>query len=227
MEWIREELFKNKDEKYKNFQSSLIPTLDKDRIIGVRAPIWQSIAKQIIKNGEDDEFLFSLPHYYLEENNLHAAILSKKRCSFEETLMLTEKFLPYIDNWATCDSFLPAAFKDDPEKVLPHINRWLKSEHTYTVRFAIVLLFKLFLKAHFRPEINNMLKGIKTDDYYINMALAWYYSVALVEQYDHTIKILEEKSLSKFVQNKSIQKTIDSYRISNKTKDYLRTLRIR
>ena len=227
MDWPANELFKNKDEKYKEFHSSLIPTLDKAKIIGVRAPIWQRLAKDIIKSGNAEKFLSSLPHYYLEENNIHAAIISKGKYTFDQALKLTEEFLPHIDNWATCDSFLPSAFKKDPEAVLPYIKKWLNSDHTYTVRFAIVLLFKLFLKEHFKPDINDMLSSIKTDDYYINMALAWYYSYALVEQYSQTIGIIERKELPRFVHNKSIQKAIESYRIPTEVKDHLRTLRIR
>lgn len=227
MKQITERLFEAKDEKYKAFHSSLIPNISPESIIGVRTPQWRKLAKEIVAEGAANEFLSQLPHRYLEENNIHAAIICNLKCSFEETVRLTEEFLPYIDNWATCDSFTPKNFKKYPEKVYPYILKWLKSDKTYTVRFAVVLLLNLFLDEYFNPEINDILSRIETDEYYINMAIAWYYSFALIKQYNSTITFFTEKRLPVFVHNKAIQKAVESYRIPKETKEYLKLLKIR
>ena len=168
-----------------------------------------------------------LPHKYYEENNLHAYLIENIAKTFEEAVMLTEKFLPYVDNWATCDTFSPKAFKKDLNALYDKTLEWMNSSHVYTVRYGIVTQLQHFLDVEFRKEMLDIMAEIHTEEYYINMAIAWYYSFALIKQYTATIPLFEERRLDKWVHNKSLQKAIESYRIDKETKDYLRSLKIK
>lgn len=223
---IREKFFENQDLGYRDFNSKLIPNIDKEKIIGVRSPILKKLAKEFAKEENIGDFLNDLPHKYFEENNLHCFLLHSEK-DIEKLLMETERILPYFDNWATCDSFSPPAFKKHPEIIYSKIKEWINSDREYTIRFGIVTLMSNFLDEEFKPEMIDLIAGIKSDKYYINMAIAWYFSFALIKQYESTIGLIESKTLEKFVQNKSIQKAIESRRIDDETKDYLRTLKIK
>ncbi len=222
---IQSQLFAMADGDYKAFHQKLIPTVDPDRIIGVRTPALRTYAKAFAKTDEAAEFLRTLPHYYYEENNLHAFVVETIK-DFDTALAETEKFLPYIDNWATCDMFLPRVFKKRPMDLMPKIKQWINSPETYTVRYAVGLLMSLFLDESFSPEYLAMTANIERDDYYINMMQAWYFATALAKQYDSTIGYFTEKKLSTWVHNKAIQKAVESRRISDEQKAFLRSLKI-
>jgi len=223
---IREKLFSVREDSFADFQAKLIPTVVRKNIIGVRTPILRKLAKELVKDEQIADFFHDLPHQYLEENNLHALIIAQMK-DFAQVMEYTKSFLPYIDNWATCDIFSPKIFRKHYTEVYEQSLAWLKSEHTYTVRFAIVTLMSNYLDEQFRPEIPYLLAEIHSEEYYINMALAWYYATALVKQYEVTIGILEKQKLPKWVHNKAIQKAIESYRIDQQTKACLRKLKIK
>jgi len=220
---VRRELFDLQDEKYRDFHKKLVPTIDEERIIGIRVPELRKYAKAFPAQ-DKDAYLDSLPHRYIEENNLHAFIISGMK-DFDEAMRRTEEFLPYIDNWATCDSFMPKVFKKHPDAVYEKVKQWLESERTYTVRYALVTLLNNFLDEEFRPEMLGLAANIRSEEYYINMAAAWYFSVALVKQYDAALPYITEHRLDRWTHNKAIQKAIESYRISDETKVYLRSLK--
>ena len=226
MKKIIDILFSNQDLKYKDFHSSLVPNVDKDRFIGVRTPVLRSIAKDMIKDGSYKEFINEFPHYYYEENTLHSCILSLYK-DLDELLIELDKFLPYIDNWATCDLLRPKAFEKDHDRILDKVKEWIDTKEVYSVRFGIVTLLSFYLDDYFSDEINDIVLNINSSEYYINMAIAWYFSYALIKQYNRTINIFKEKRLSKWIHNKSIQKAIESYRINTDKKDYLRSLKIK
>jgi len=221
---VRAELFAMQDETYRSFHKKLVPTVDETRIIGVRTPILRRYAKALASQGEGESYLDLLPHHYIEENNLHAFLISSLR-SYDEAMARTEAFLPYVDNWATCDSFQPRVFKAHRDEVFDRIRGWLQSDHTYTVRFALVTLLNNYLDADFRPEGLAMAAALETEEYYIRMAVAWYFSVALVKQYDAALPWLQSGQLDKRTHNKAIQKAIESYRISPEIKTALRRLK--
>ena len=222
---IREDLFKMQDEKYKLFQSKLIPTVNPDNIIGVRTKNLRDYAKKMVKENTYQAFLGDLPHKYFDENQLHAFIISELK-SYDECIFYLNKFLPYVDNWATCDQTSPKVFKKNLDKLLKEIMIWINSKDVYTIRFGISMLLKYFLDENFKEEYLDIVANIKTDEYYVNMMISWYFSVALVKQYDKAIPFLENKVLSSFVHNKSIQKAIESLRITSEKKEYLRKLKI-
>jgi len=221
---ITEELFKLQDTDYKSFHSKLMPTVDADTIIGVRVPVLRKFSKDLSKTF--DVTAYSLPHEYYEENNLHAFLIEHIK-DFSLALYETERFLPYIDNWATCDMFFPKVFKKHPEIILEKIREWIKSEHTYTVRYAIGLLMRMFLDDNFKDEYADMVADITSDEYYINMMRAWYFATALAKQYDKIIPIIKEKKLDVWTHNKTIQKALESYRIDKETKEYLKEFKIK
>ena len=225
MDKIEKLLFDNADEKYRKFHSSLIPTVDKQTIIGVRVPTVRKIAKYLQRNCPQDvvAFLSELPHKYYDENVLHAVLISDIS-DYEKALAYTEKFLPFIDNWAVCDIFNPRAFKNHENVLWQKIETWLYSNRTYTVRFAIVSAMRRFLDNDFSIDKLYEVASVKSDEYYVNMAIAWYISVALVKQYDVAVKLVKNEELPAWVHNKSIQKAVESYRISADKKDYLKTL---
>lgn len=218
---IKKELWKLQDNEYKVFHARLMPTIDPDSIIGIRVPVLRKFSKEI----KDSEAFFSeLPHKYYEENNLHAFLI-EKISDFDLCMKETERFLPYIDNWATCDMLNPAVFGKNKEKLIEKIRIWIKSEHIYTVRFGIGMLMRYFLDSEFKEEYLEWAAGIHSDEYYVNMMLAWYFATALSKQYDETVKYIEENRLSVWIHNKTIQKAVESRRISEKTKNYLREYR--
>lgn len=223
---ISNRLSELKDEEYKSFHSALMPGIDPDRIIGIRVPVLRRLALQLIKEGKADEFISQLPHYYYEENNLHAFILSKIK-DFDILIRETERFLPFIDNWATCDSFRPAAFGKNKKKLLPYVYKWIESEREYTVRFGIEVLMTCFLDDDFCEEYPRIVSEIRSDKYYVNMMIAWYFATAMINHYDSVIVYLQKNKLSPWVHNKTISKACESYRITDDKKEYLRTLRIK
>ncbi len=223
-EEIRERLFSLSNESYKVFHSKLMPTVDSNKIIGVRTPILRKFSSELFKSAEYREFMEELPHKYYEEDNLHGFLIEKIK-DFDECLSETEKLLPYIDNWATCDMLRPKAFKKDPEKLYSKIKEWLGSDKTYTVRYAIGCLLSFYLDDNFKEEHLQLVGSIVSDEYYINMMIAWYFATALSKQYDSTIVYIEERKLPEWVHRKTIQKAIESCRITDETKAYLRTLR--
>ena len=227
MEQITKGLFELQDEEYRKFHAKLVPTIDFEKIIGVRTPQLRKYAKQIAKEPFAKDFLNELPHTYYEEKNLHSALINLLCKDLDELLDKVEEFLPYVDNWATCDMISPKLFKKNLPLVYERVKKWLKSEHTYTVRFGIVTLLGYFLDDAFEPEMLERVAEIKSDEYYINMAIAWYFSIALVKQYDTTISYFITPRLDKWTHNKAIQKAIESRRITDETKDYLRTLKIK
>ena len=218
-------LFALQDKEYKAFHEKLIPTVSSDSVIGIRTPVLRRFAAEFAKTEDASPFLASLPHTYYEENNLHAFLL-EKRTDFETTVKAVDAFLPYVDNWATCDMMSPKIFAKNKENLLPYIKKWLTSSHVYTTRFAIVMLMKHYLDEDFRPEYLEWIANIASEEYYINMAAAWFFAEALAKQYETALPYLIEKRLSVWVHNKTISKASDSFRIPNETKIFLKTLRI-
>ena len=223
---ITQQLFAMGDAQYKNFQSKLMPTVNPDLVIGVRTPQLRRFALKLAGTREGQEFLARLPHTYYEENNLHAFILEQTK-DFDEAIRLTEEFLPYIDNWATCDMYRSKVFKKNPRKMLGKIYEWIKSDKTYTVRYAVGLLMDLFLEEEFEDKYLRMVSEIKSDEYYINMMVSWYFATALAKQYDATLPYITDKKLDPWIHNKTIQKAVESYRISQDIKDMLKGYRIK
>ena len=220
------ELFRLQDKEYARMQAKIIPTVSPDRIIGVRTPALRDFAKSLNKDQDIGEFLSYLPHQYFDEDQLHAFVISLER-DFDKCIAEVDAFLPFIDNWATCDQLSPKAFKKEPEKLLPYIQIWIKSDKTYTVRFAIGLLMQHFLDDHFDLKYADEVAGIRSEEYYIRMMIAWYFATALAKQYELVLPYLEDKRLDDWVHNKAIRKSIESYRITDEQKAYLRTLKVR
>ena len=227
MEEIKRRLFEMQDLKYRDFNAKLIPGTEKERIIGVRTPQLRKYAKELRKSGEWKEFVRELPHTYHEENALHGYILGEMKEDYEETMGLIEDFLPFVENWAVCDTISPKIFKKYPMQVYEKVQQWVKSEHVYTVRFGLVTLLQFFLDENFDPRMLELVARIHREEYYINIAIAWYLSTALVKQYEAALPLLESGTLDPWIQNKTIQKAIESYRISGEQKEYLRTLKMR
>lgn len=227
MEQITKDLFALQDETYRAFHAKLMPTISYEKIIGVRTPALRSYAKEAAKMPEVYDFLEELPHTYYEENNLHGAVLGLIYKDVESYLEKLEQFLPYVDNWATCDMMSPKVFKKNLPLVYEYVKKWLKSEDIYTVRFGIVTLLGFYLDDAFNPEMLRLVSEVESEEYYIKMAVAWYFSIALVKQYDVAISYFTEPVLEPWTHNKAIQKAIESYRIDKETKAYLRTLKIK
>lgn len=225
MKEIIEKLFMERDESYKEFMCNLMPETDRNSVIGVRIPMLRRIAKSIVHDGFAESFLKELPHQYYEENQLHSFITDYGNFSFEKTIKITEEFLPYIDNWAVCDSFKPAALAKEKEKLLPYIRKWLKSSHPFTVRYGFVLLLNWYLDKDFNEEILYEAAEIRSEKYYVNMGAAWFFSMALAKQYDSTIKLIEERVLAPEIHKMTISKAIDSRQINTERKRYLRSLK--
>ena len=218
------ELFSLQDLKYKEFHQKLMPTVNPDKVIGIRTPVLRKFAKEFGKRAEAESFLKNLPHKYYEEDNLHAFLL-EEITDYKTLIEELNKFLPIVDNWATCDMMRPKILKNHKTELLKDIKKWLDSEDTYTIRFAVNCLMNQFLEEDFKPEYLNWVKDIQSEQYYINMVRAWYFATALAKQYDETIRILENNLLDKWTHNKTIQKAIESYRITSEQKEYLRTLK--
>ena len=223
---ITAQLFALQDKAYADFQSKLLPTVSRETVIGVRTPNLRKMAKQICKTPAAQEFLQSLPHIYFDENQLHAFIVSEEKV-FERCIKGLEQFLPYVDNWATCDQLAPKCFKKHTQELLPHICKWMKSTHTYTKRFGMGMLMRYFLDEAFRPEYLEWVASIKNDEYYIRMMQAWFFATALAKQWDATMPYIEQHRLHPWTHNKAIQKAIESYRITDEQKALLRTFRVK
>lgn len=221
---IKAQLFTMADSEYKDFQSKLILTVDKSKIIGIRLPGLKSFAKSIVNTEDADNFINTLPHQYYDENNLHAFLIAQIK-SFDECIEKIDAFLPFVDNWATCDSLRPKCFKTNTDKLILHIYRWLSSEHTYTVRFGIEMLMLYYLNDNFDKRYLQTVAEIKSDEYYINMMICWYFATALAKQYKSTLPYFENNILPIQLHNKTIQKAVESYRISTEQKTYLKSLR--
>ncbi|MDO4871014.1 MAG: DNA alkylation repair protein [Candidatus Saccharibacteria bacterium] len=215
------------DAQYRDFQAKLIPIINKSHILGVRTPVLRRFAKDLWRHHQADaeQFLAQLPHQYYDENNLHAFLIEQAG-DLGRTLELTEQFLPFVDNWATCDSFTPPVFKRYPEEIYSKIQTWLRSDCVYTVRYGMGLLLSNFLDEQFQPVMIKQVMSAKSGEYYIQMMQAWYLATALVKQFDATLPYFESKQLPTFVHNKAIQKAIESRRISPELKQYLRGLKI-
>ncbi len=225
MSTILEQLHAISDPANAAFVSKLLPDTPQEQILGCRTPQLRALAKSLdLKNAEVCDFLHTLPHAYFDENQLHAFLIARIR-PFEDCLATVEAFLPFVDNWATCDQLSPAVFRREAERLLPAINRWLRSTHPYTVRFGIGMLMQHFLDARFQPEYAEQVAAIRSDMYYINMEIAWYFATALAKQPEIILPYLTERRLSEWVHRKTIQKAIESRRIPEETKNLLRTLR--
>ena len=224
IEDIRRKLFSLQDGKYRQFQAKLMPTVDSEKMIGVRTPELRRYAKQLIKSGEAVDFIKQLPHDYFDENQLHAFIISDIK-EYDRCISEVKRFLPHVDNWATCDQLSPKVFKKHKKELLVEIKKWIKSKETYTIRFGIGMLMQHFLDEDFKPEYPKMVADVKSDEYYVNMMRAWYFATALAKQYEQVLPHVENKTLDKWTHNKAIQKSVESYRISPKQKAYLKTLR--
>jgi len=223
---IQRRLFELQDLKYKEFSSKLMPTVNPQTVIGVRTPDLRKIAKDYSKTPKASDFLKILPHTYYEENNLHGFLIETIK-DYDTAVAAVDTFLPFIDNWATCDLMSPKVFKKHLPEFYEKIKVWLKSDRTYTVRFGIGMLMSFYLDEHFKPEMLELVAGVKSEEYYINMMIAWYFATALAKQYDASLPYIQNQRLEKWTHNKAIQKAIESYRISDESKAYLRTLKVK
>ena len=226
VEIIREELFRLQDVGYRDFLSKLMPTVNADTIIGVRTPQLRRYAKQLIKGGDASEFLSDLPHAYFDENQLHIFIISEIK-DFDTCLAEVDRFLPFVDNWATCDLLSPKVFRTHRAELLESINVWIASDETYTVRFGIGMLLEHYLDEAFDPSHLDKIAAIRSDEYYVNMMVAWYFAEALAKQWDTALPYLEGMKLDVWTHNKAIQKAIESRRIPDDRKSYLRSLKVK
>lgn len=225
-EEIRAELYRLRDEKYRDFQEKLIPTVRPGTMIGVRTPVLRTYAKQLLRRPDVWEFLEELPHDSFDENQLHAFILSELK-EFERCADEVNRFLPFVDNWATCDQLSPKVFGKHHADLLPLIQRWIASGETYTVRFGIGMLMAHFLDADFDPRYPEWVAAVRSEEYYVNMMRAWYFATALAKQYDTVLPYLEQHRLEAWTHNKTIQKAVESYRVTDAQKAYLKTQRIK
>ncbi len=225
-EEIRAELFRQQDVKYRDFQSKLLPTANPDTVIGVRTPELRKYAKILAKAENIQEFLNDLPHPYFDENQLHAFVIAEIK-DYERCLEEVVRFLPFVDNWATCDQLSPKVFKKHRPELIEQIKVWIRSDKTYTVRFGIGMLMQHFLDEDFDSAYPEMISQIRSDEYYVNMMIAWYFATALAKQYDVVLPYIEGKRLDVWTHNKAIQKSAESYRISSEKKDYLKSLKIK
>ena len=221
---LQKRLFALRDEEYASFQVKLTPGIEAEQVIGVRIPILRKFAKEYAKEEESKDFLLQLPHAYYDENLLHGMLLEQIK-DYDEALQCVDAFLPYVDNWAVCDTMSPKVFGKHKKEFLPQIKKWAKSKETYIIRFAVKMLMALYLDEDFEPAYLKIPAAVKKDDYYVNMVIAWYYATALAKQWPDTIPYLEEGRLRPWIHNKTIQKAIESYRITKEQKEYLRTLK--
>lgn len=223
---IQNDLFSLQDKSYRDFQIRLIPGMSSETMIGVRTPELRKLAKSLIKKEGTREYLLELPHRYFDENQLHAFLLSEMK-DYDQCIVEVERFLPYVDNWATCDQMSPKVFRKHRPELLDHIREWILSDQTYTVRFAVGMLMEHFLDEDFHAAYPEMVAGISSKEYYVNMMIAWYFATALAKQYDEVLPYIENRRLEPWTHNKVIQKAIESYRITPDQKSYLRELKVR
>lgn len=222
---IQERLFALQDKEYAAFQAKLTPGVPEETFIGVRVPEARKLAKVYSKEAESETFLTQLPHKYYDENMLHGLLISEVK-DYEKCIALTDAFLPYVDNWAVCDIMSPKVFKKNKEELMKKIVEWSASEHTYTCRFGLEMLMSHFLDDDFQKEYLEIPASVQSEEYYVNMMIAWFFATALAKQWDDVIPYIEEKRLSPWVHNKTIQKARESYRITAEQKEYLKTLKI-
>lgn len=221
---VYERLLEEKDDNYREFQAKLVPNIDPATIIGVRTPQMRAIAKEVFGSDKRDEFLSELPHRYYEENLVHFFVISLIK-DFDECIRAVETFLPYVDCWPVSDQATPKSFKKNHEKLLPYIRKWIASDEVYTARFGIRMLMNEYLGEDFKEEYLELVASKKGDDYYLKMMVAWYFATALAKRYDESVKYIEERRLDEWVHRKTIQKAIESYRVTDEHKDYLRSLK--
>ena len=224
MEEIQKHLFELQDMAYRDFHSRLMPDIDKETVIGIRVPMLRKYAKSIAGTELAEKFIKELPHCYYEENNLHMMLITGIK-DYDRCISEIERFRPYIDNWATCDFPAPKCFENHKEDLLPVIKRWIASSETYTIRYGIGMLMRLYLDADFAPEYVRIVAEVKSDEYYVNMMIAWYMATALAKQWDAVIPYIEEHRMSDWVHRKTIQKAVESYRITDEQKRYLKGYR--
>lgn len=221
---LHKKLHSLQDLKYRDMQIKIIPSIDPETVIGVRTPDLRAMAKEMLKSGDYREFLAKLPHGYFEENQLHAFIISGMK-DLDECMEELEKFLPYVDNWATCDQMSPKIFRRHKDVLLARIKEWVESDRAYTIRFGVGMLMEHFLDDDFDPAYPEMVAGLRSDEYYVNMMIAWYFATALAKQYDSILPFIEEKRLDDWTHNKAIQKSVESRRITEEQKLYLKSLK--
>ena len=219
-------LFEKQDIVYADFQAKLTPGIPRERFIGVRVPDVRAIAKAYCRDPEAQEFLASLPHEYYDENMLHGLIISEIK-DYGECIKATDAFLPYVDNWAVCDIMSPKVFRKHRTELIEDIRRWTASKDTYTCRFGVEMLMSHYLDEDFKPEYLELAAVIRSDEYYVNMVVAWYFATALAKQWDATVPYIEKRRLAPWTHNKTIQKARESYRITPEQKEYLKTLKIK
>lgn len=222
--YIRDRLFEMQDLKYRDFHARLMPTVSKNLIIGVRTPDLRKFAKEVSNTPYASEFIKILPHKYYEENNLHAFLIEQIK-DYDVCISELNKFLPYVDNWATCDMMRPKIFKKHLPELSDQIKIWMASDATYTIRFGIEMLMCYYLDEHFSSEYPEAVAAVKSEEYYVKMMAAWYFATALANQYDAVVPYLERNLLDADTQNKTIRKAVESYRITDERKVYLRTLK--
>lgn len=224
-ETVQTRLFEMQDLSYREFHIKLIPTVDPDTVIGVRTPELRKFAKEFAKTPHAAEFLQILPHKYYEENNLHGFLIETMQ-DYDRAIAALDAFLPYVDNWATCDMIRPKVFRHHLNRLREQIKIWMASDHMYTVRFAMEMLLTFYLDEHFEPEYLTWVAAVRSDEYYVNMMIAWFFATALSKQYDAALPYIEQKGLAPWTHNKAIQKALESYRISDGQKSYLRKLKV-
>lgn len=223
---VCKKLISLQDLKYRDMQIKIIPNIDPASIIGVRTPELKKIAKELYRSGEYRSFIKKLPHDHFEENQLHAFIICEMKDP-AECFDEVEHFLPYVDNWATCDQLSPKIFKKNKDELLKHIKTWIGSDRTYTVRFGVGMLMQHFLDDDYDEKYPKMVAGLRSDEYYINMMIAWYFATALAKQYESVLPYIEENKLDDWTHNKAIQKSLESFRVTDEHKKYLRSLKVK
>lgn len=221
---VKSKLFEMQDLQYKSFHSKLMPTVNPDKIIGVRVPELRRFAKEFSKSKEAEIFIKNLPHKYYEEDNLHAFLIEQIK-DYQQVIYELNRFLPFVDNWATCDGLTPKTFAKHTDELIGEIDNWLKSEQIYTVRFAVNMLMKFYLEDNFKEDYLQKVADIKIDEYYVKMVQAWYFATALAKQWNSAVLYLTENKLDEWVHNKTIQKAVESYRITPEQKEYLKKLK--
>lgn len=222
---LHKTLFSMQDLKYRDFNASLIPTVDKEKVIGIRTPILRKFAKEFGKTEDAKSFLSVLPHKYFEENNLHAFLIEQIK-DYDEAISALDRFLPYVDNWATCDTMNPKVLGKHPERLIEKAYEWTADNRTYVKRYGIGILMRYYLDDRFKREYLDTVSRIRSDEYYVNMMTSWYFATALAKQYESTLPYIEEHKLDTWTHNKAIQKAVESYRITDDQKKYLKTLKI-
>ena len=224
MNAITQRLFSSADEGYRQFQIPLIPTVDPKRVIGVRTPILRNMARELAGTAVAEAFLQDLPHTYYEEDNLHAFLVEQIR-DYDACIAAIDAFLPYVDNWSTCDGWSPKVLKKHPTELLAKIREWMESQRPYTIRFGIGMLQRYFLDDAFVPEYLQWVAAVDRDEYYVRMMVAWYFATALAKQYEAALPFLEKYRLPMWIHNKTIQKAVESYRVTPERKAYLKQLK--